>query len=200
MLAVGVDAAENRIVVEHHGAIERADVEGEGLAGRADADQTYNAARRRAAEHVAHDDRRPGAFHEDIGIEPVETGEFTEMERAAKLADDQSLLLALAIVEHMYVEPSLGSDQCREQADRTGAGNQERFRLPSPRATADAFGVIPRFGNDAGRFDQYAFGAERGVELDEKFRFDAKEIGAEAIALLDAALGVKAVAAHIPLP
>src|SRR5579862_6141142 len=199
MLAVGVDAAEDRLIVEHHSAIELADVEVEGLAGRTDADQTYDAAGRCAAEHVAHDDRRARALHDDIGLEAVEIGRLAQVESAAELANDQSLFLALAIVEHMNFQPSLGSDECREQADRASAGHQERSRLPTARTAADAFGVIPRLGNHARRLDQYAFGAERLIELDEKFRLDAEKIRAKTVPLLDAALGVKAVAAHVPL-
>ena len=67
--AVGVDGAEHGVVVEHHGAVELADVDVEVMAGRSDADEADDAARRGAAENVAHDARRAGAFHQDVGLE-----------------------------------------------------------------------------------------------------------------------------------
>src|SRR6185312_5281268 len=53
-------------------------------------------------------------------------------------------------------------------------------------------------GDDAGRLHQHAEHAERGVELDQEIGLDAEEFRAVAVALLDATLGVLAVAAHVP--
>src|SRR3984885_3619105 len=59
--------------------------------------------------------------------------------------------------------------------------------------------MIPRLSDDARRLDQNAVHAERRIELDQKFRLDAEDIRAVAVAFLDAALGITAVAAHVPL-
>src|SRR3984957_14413272 len=58
--------------------------------------------------------------------------------------------------------------------------------------------MIPGLGDDAGRLDQHAGVAERVIDLDQKVGLDAEKIRAVAVAFLDAALGVAAVAAHIP--
>ena len=102
------------------------------------------------------------------------------------------------MVEHMDVEAALRAQQCGEQTDRPGAGDQKRLRLPCPRAPADAFGMIPGLGDDAGRLDQHAGIAERTIDLDEEVGLDAEKIRTISVAFLDAALGVAAVAAHIP--
>ena len=86
----------------------------------------------------------------------VEIGEVAEMEGAAELAHDLSLLQTVVMIEHMNVEAALRADHRGEQADRPGAGDQQRFRLPCARAPADALGVIPGLGDDAGRLDQHA--------------------------------------------
>src|ERR1700677_1767421 len=58
--------------------------------------------------------------------------------------------------------------------------------------------MIPGLGDDACRFEQHGGAAERWIDLDEKFRLDAEIVGAETVALFDAAFGVAAVAAHVP--
>ena len=85
------------------------------------------------------------------------------------------------------------------QADRAGAGDQQRPRSPGARTLTDALGVIPSLGHDARRLQQHGSDAERGIDLDQEIGLDAKELGAVAVALLDAAFGVAAVAAHVPL-
>ena len=109
-----------------------------------------------------------------------------------------SLARVLIVIDDVHLEPALRPHQRREKTDRAGAGDHQRVRLPGARAAADALGVIPRLRHHARRLGQHAGNAERRVDLDEKFRLDAKKLGAEAVALLDAALGVAAVAAHVP--
>jgi hypothetical protein len=58
--------------------------------------------------------------------------------------------------------------------------------------------MIPSLGDHARRFEQNAGLAERRIDLDQKFGLDAKILRAETVTLLDAALGIAAVAAHIP--
>ena len=73
-----------------------------------------------------------------------------------------------------------------------------RSRLPPASATADALGVIPRLGQNAGGLDQHPQDAKRGRNPDREFRFEPETFGAEAMPLLDAALGIAAVTAHVP--
>ena len=98
----------------------------------------------------------------------------------------------------MDLEPALHAHQRREQADRAGAGDQQPPRLPGVEPPADALDVIPGLGDDARRLQQHAELAERRIDLDRVTRLDAKPLGAEAVQALDAALGVAAVAAHVP--
>src|SRR5438552_16910860 len=64
---------------------------------------------------------------------------------------------------------------------------------------ADALDLIPRLRHDAGRLQQHAAIPKFRVDLDGEFRLDPKPLGGIAVALLDAALGVEAVTAHVPL-
>jgi hypothetical protein len=102
------------------------------------------------------------------------------------------------VIDQVYFEPALHTHQRGEEPDRADAGDQYRKWLPGSRPLADALGVIPRLGDDACRLQQHARNIERSIDLDQKFRFDSEKFRAEAVALLDAALGVAAVAAHIP--
>jgi hypothetical protein len=60
------------------------------------------------------------------------------------------------VVDHVDVEAALHADHRRDEADRAGAGNQQRPRLPGARTLTDALGVIPRLGDDARRLQQPA--------------------------------------------
>lgn len=63
----------------------------------------------------------------------------------------------------------------------------------------DAHGLLPAFGDDARRLKKHTQLIERGIELDQEIRFNAKMFAAISVTLLDAAFGVLPVAAHIPL-
>src|SRR5580704_9327995 len=102
------------------------------------------------------------------------------------------------MVEHVNVEPALGADQRSQQPNWPRAGDQQRFRLPCARAPPNALGMRPGLGDDTGRLDQNTGIAENWIDLDQKLRLDAEKIRTVAVAFLDAAFGVTAVAAHIP--
>src|SRR6185503_14501260 len=104
----------------------------------------------------------------------------------------------IVAVEHVHLEPHLRADQRREQTDRPRAGDERDARFPRRRALANAAHMLPGLGNNAGRLHQHAEHAERWVELDQEVRFDAEILRAVAVTFLDAALGVLAVAAHVP--
>ena len=59
--------------------------------------------------------------------------------------------------------------------------------------------MVPGLGNDAGRLQQHAQAAETRIEPHQEVGLDPEPLGGVAVALLDAAFGVLAVAAHIPL-
>src|ERR1700677_2909321 len=104
----------------------------------------------------------------------------------------------LVMIEDVNLEPALRAHQRRQKSDRTGAGHQQSFRLPRTRALTDPLAMIPGRGDHAGRFEQNRGLAKCRVDLDQKFRLDAKILRAKSVPLLDAALGVESVAAHIP--
>src|SRR5580692_7562334 len=150
------------------------------------------------AESITHHARRAGALHQNIGLEAFELGKAFEMERAAEFAHDGFLFQAFVMIEHVDVQPALRTDQRGKETDRAGAGNEERLRRPGPRTLPNMIGLIPRLGDDTGWFDQDTVHPERRIELDQKFRLDAEKIRTVAVAFLDAALGVAAIAAHVP--
>jgi hypothetical protein len=174
MPPIGVDGTEHDIVVEHQSAIEVAEVELEFVTRRAHPDQARDTARGGAAEHVADDDRRAGAFHHNVGLKASEIRDAAEMKGAAEVAHQRPFHGAVVMIEHVNVEAALRADQGREQTDWSGAGDQQRLRLPGMRAPADAFGVVPRLGEHAGRLDQNTFGAEPAVEFDQKLGLDSE--------------------------
>src|SRR5439155_10488636 len=101
-------------------------------------------------------------------------------------------------VEHVHFEPALDAEQGRQQPDGSCAGNEQDARTPSAGAMADALGLIPGFGENARWLEQNPEQPERRIDLDGELRLEPISLRAIAVALLDAALGVAAVAAHIP--
>ena len=164
----------------------------------ADAEQAHDAARRRAAENPGDERRRAGAFDDDVGRKLVDVVDRAGEIKRAEVADELRLRPIRRAVEHIDLVVALLPHQRREQADRAGAGHQHPPRLPGVEAPADALDVIPGLGDDARRLQQHAELAERRIDLDGVARLDAKPLGAEAVQALDAALGVAAVAAHVP--
>ena len=96
------------------------------------------------------------------------------------------------------MSPRCAANQGREQADRPGASHQHRPRLPE-RALADGLHLFPRLGHDGGGLEQHAQQPERAVHLHRVFGLDPPALGHETVDLLDAALGVLAIPAHVPL-
>jgi len=88
--------------------------------------------------------------------------------------------------------------QRRQQADGTGTGDQRLARLPRRAAGSDPLDLLPGLGDHAGRLQKNAMVLEGRINLEDEIRLDAELLAAVTVALLDAALGVLAVAAHIP--
>jgi len=101
-------------------------------------------------------------------------------------------------IENMDLETALRADQRRQQTDRTGARHQQPLWRKCARSPADIIDLIPGFDHDAGRLDQHARQTESSIDLDGEFRLDAKALSGVTMSLLDAALGVSPVAAHVP--
>src|SRR6476660_7610764 len=194
---VGVDRSEQGVVVEHHRTVERSDINFEVVTRLGDAHQTSDAARRRVAEHIAHDAGRATAFDQYVRLE-TKISQRTDVIDTAKPADHLALGAMFVMIENMNLEPALRAHERRQEPDRAGPGYQQRFWIPGARALADPLGMIPGFRHHTRRFEQNAGLAERGIDLDQKFRLDTKILRAESMTFLDAALGVAAVAAHIP--
>src|SRR5579863_1591429 len=95
--AISVDRAEYGVVVEHHGAIEIADVNIQIMPRRGHTDETNDTARAGKTKRVANDGGRSGAFHQNVGLERTEVSEAAEMKHAAKIADDLPFLCAIAV-------------------------------------------------------------------------------------------------------
>ena len=132
----------------------------------------------------------------DVGIE-ADAGGAARVIRGAQRAHELGLGSRLHAIEDVHVQPALGADEGRQQPDRPRAGDEHGSRLPV-RALADQAHLLPRLGDDGGRLEEHAEQAERAVHLHRVLRLDAPPLGHEAVDLLDAALGVLAVAAHVP--
>src|SRR4030088_1810351 len=103
------------------------------------------------------------------------------------------------MVKNVDLKTALSPHQGHEQADRTGTGDEQRLRMPRSRALADMPGVIPRLGDNAGGFQQDTETSQDWIDLDDEFGLHAETFRAIAMALLDTALRVAAVATHVPL-
>ena len=149
------------------------------------------------AEATADDGSGAGAFHQDVRCKAFK-GALVGMIGRAEIAYDRFLRAPLVVIEHVHVKPALLSHQGGEQADRARAGDEQAAGFPYPGALADALGVVPRLGKNARRLQQHAQDIQSRIDLDHEFRLDAEAFGAVTVPLLDPALGVAAVAAHVP--
>ena len=193
--AIGVDRAEHHVVFQNHLAVEIADIELEFVAAGGNAGETDDAVRRGAAHDVEHDRAGAGAFDHHVGLERAEIADVVGgAERANQIRFD-----AFAhAVEHVHFKPALHADQRRQEADWAGAGDECDARLPGRAARADPHHLLPGLGDHARRFEQDAEQFKRGIDGNQEIRLDAEVLAAVTVALLDAALGVAAVAAHVP--
>ena len=101
-------------------------------------------------------------------------------------------------VEDMDLESQLLADQRRQKTDRPGAGDEHGARLPEGPLTDHAH-LLPRLRDDGRGLEQHAEQAERWIDLHDVLGLDPPPLGHEPVDLLDAALGVLAVPAHVPL-
>ena len=124
VLAVGVDRAEHGAIVEHHRAIECADVEF-APGRRADARKANDAIVRDMGEQRADDLRHAGAFHHEIGRERAKLFEFARVIGRAEIARERGLRSAGVVVIDVHLVAALHAEQCAEQPDRSRPGNEQ---------------------------------------------------------------------------
>ena len=103
------------------------------------------------------------------------------------------------LVEHVDLEAPLHGQQGGQQADGSGAGHHHVPGVPGG-PSADLVDLVPRLSHHAGGLQQDTQRAEGGVDLHHELRGDAVALRAVPVVALDAALGVLAVAAEVPLP
>lgn len=114
-------------------------------------------------------------------------------------SSDQCRFRALGdAVQHIHLQAALHAEQRGQCPDRSGPRHQHPLRL-EPRPAADPFHLFPRLGHDRRRLQQHPDALQAGIELDRVVRLHAPHLRAVAVDLLDAPLGVLAVAAHVEL-
>src|SRR5215217_2726315 len=89
-------------------------------------------------------------------------------------------------------------DQGGQQPDRARPDDQYGLGVPEG-ALADGEDLLPGLGDDGRGFQQDSQDPKALVDPDRVLWFDPPALGHEAVDLLDAALGVAAVGAHVPL-
>src|SRR5882757_6650360 len=107
MSAVGIDRAENHVVIEDDGPVQLADVEIERVAGFGDAQQTGDPGWRNVAEDRTDDRRRPRTLHQDIGAKLLNAGNSASVKGAIKLADQCGFDAGFPAIEDMDFEAAL---------------------------------------------------------------------------------------------
>ena len=130
------------------------------------------------------------------GWNPISENAATVIGRA-KVADQFRLGPGLGSGQDMNLQPELPAKQGAEQADRPRPGDEHGFRFPKGTPTHRK-NMLPSLGDDGGRFHQHAQNPQGRVNLDGVFGFDPPAFGHESVDLFDAALGVLAVATHVP--
>ena len=101
-------------------------------------------------------------------------------------------------VEDMDVQPALLADKRREKTDRARAGHEHGLRLPEG-PVADRDDLLPRLGDDGRRLEQHAQESERRSTFMAYSGSIRQRSDMKPSICLDAALGVLAVPAHVPL-
>jgi hypothetical protein len=101
-------------------------------------------------------------------------------------------------IEHVHVPAALDTDEGGQQADRACPDDQDDVRVPEG-PLADDEDLLPCLGDDRGGFQEDGQDAKALVHPDRVVRLDAPALGHKSVDLLDAALGVAPVGAHVPL-
>ena len=194
---VGVHRADDDVVLQHRGGgeVRRG---GGGATAAADAGEADDAAGGDAAQRL--DDHLAAPVHSTMtsGSKPT-SGDRAGVIGRAERAHEIRLRPGLDPIEHVHLEPVLLADQRRQQADRPGAGHEHRLAAARTRAGRPASTCSHALATTVvGSSSTPRMPSERR-DLHRVLGLDAPALGHEAVDLLDAALGVLAVAAHVPL-
>ena len=111
-------------------------------AARADAGEADDAAGAHDVDRVGDDLADARALDDHVGLEP-HVGGATGVIRRPQGTNQIGLGARFDAIENVDLEPVLLANQRRQQADRSGAGDEHRVRLPE-RALADRDGPAPR--------------------------------------------------------
>src|SRR5262249_55426915 len=157
-----------------------------------DTGEANNAARCGPADHIDHDRSRSGTFDDDVWTKiPKRTRVIGSTERLNKCG----FCPALCAVEHVHLKTALRASQGRQQSHRPRTGYQRGARMPWGAPRTDTQSLLPRLRDHARRLKQDADESNPWIELDQKVGLDPKLLRAITIALLNAALGILAIAA-----
>src|SRR6516225_7149189 len=97
----------------------------------------------------------------------------------------------------MDIQAALLPQECCQQADRAGTRNQRCARLPKGTAP-DTVNFLPGFCYNRRWLKENAEKSERGIDLNGIVRLDTPVLRHVTVNLLDAALGILPIAAHVP--
>src|SRR6187431_2639498 len=196
MPLVGVNASDDDVVLEHH---RRGDVGG-GLADspatRADARKADHAAGGHNVERVGDDLADARALDDYVGLES-DVCDATGVICRPQGTNQIGLGARFDAIENVNLEPVLLANQRCQQTDWSGAGDEHLAPLPQG-TPADRLDLFPGLRDNGRGFQQHAKQAERRVDLHRVLGLDPPALRHEAVDFLDAALGVLAVAAHVP--
>src|SRR5262245_44032267 len=126
--AIGIHRSEYATVLQHHVTIELADVEGQ-VAVSIKTNPADNAVWRCASEHAGNDLWRASAFHDEVW-KNIKLVDATGVVDSTEIAHQRDLRRASAKVEYVNFIIALGAEQGREQADRSGARDEQLSWLP----------------------------------------------------------------------
>ena len=136
------------------------------------------------------------ALDDHVRLEP-EVLDASGVVGRAQRAHELRLQPRLHTIEDVDIHPVQPRSAGRQESDRAGAGHEHRLRFPEG-ALPHEHDLLQRLRDDGHRLEQHAEEAERRVHLDRVLGLDAPALRHEPVDLLDPALGVLAVPAHVP--
>jgi hypothetical protein len=142
MPLVGVDAANDHVVLQHRLSGDIGCGGSSAAATGADARKADNASGRDFLYGVGYDRSGTRAFNDDIWLEP-DAGDSAGMVRGSQGAHQVRLETGINPIQNMNVQPALHSEHCREQADWTCARYKHSSWIPKG-APADRVDVFPK--------------------------------------------------------
>src|SRR5262249_58139676 len=99
------------------------------VAGLSATGEAADSAPGRRAETCTDEAPSSGAFHQNVGSQPLEA-RWVAVVGPAEIAHQRLLRTTLVVIEQMHVEVALHSHEGRQKPDGPGAGDEQRLRLP----------------------------------------------------------------------